>query len=153
TLERLLALVDRAFHPSDQLIDGLAQLALVLRIGHLADAAPHRRQQPIATAQVSGPHLVERAQVGGHPGGIDRRGRDPVQVFGRGGSCGRAPGTGHARESAPRATSTRRANDAASSTARSARIFRLSATPASLSPCMNWLYGMPFWRAAALMRA
>src|SRR5205807_5487967 len=53
----------------------------------------------------------------------------------------------------PLATAISSLKDSASRTARSASIFRLMLTPASLRPCMNWLYGIPWLRDAALIRA
>src|SRR5699024_11331129 len=38
-------------------------------------------------------------------------------------------------------------------TARSASILRFTSTPATFSPCINWLYEISFKRAAALIRA
>ena len=44
------------------------------------------------------------------------------------------------------------ANAAASDTAKSANILRLTSIPANFNPCINLLYDNPFIRAAALIR-
>src|SRR5205807_2815364 len=150
TLQAQAALVERLVDAAAQLAERLPDLPARRLVGDLADPAQARADEPVTTAEVAVAHLLESGQVGGRGDlveGARAQRVDVVEVLVAGGGhrpLRRRRVGAHAGASAPRATSASWLEAAASWTAISESILRLTSTPAALSPCMKWLYAMPF---------